>query len=94
MVLFRFSFFLPWLDGVDLENLYFLQIASFEGELSVTKYLNSFPFPYYIVLKNLDALPRTLADLLRQVMLSFCMVLFLFSPQHSEIGKIDMSTRL
>jgi len=30
-------------------------------------YLDSFPFPYYIVLRNIEALPRTLADLLRQV---------------------------
>ncbi|KMT04854.1 hypothetical protein BVRB_7g170240 isoform A [Beta vulgaris subsp. vulgaris] len=29
-------------------------------------YLDSFPFPYYIVLRNIEALPRTLADLLRQ----------------------------
>ncbi|XP_020093830.1 midasin isoform X2 [Ananas comosus] len=41
--------------------------ASFEGgKLSFKKYMNSFPFPYYIVLKNIEALPRTLADLLRQ----------------------------
>ncbi|KAJ6959314.1 midasin isoform X1 [Populus alba x Populus x berolinensis] len=45
--------------------------ASFVGEgekrvLKFTKYLDSFPFPYYIVLKNIEALPRTLADLLRQ----------------------------
>ncbi|KAF5200410.1 Midasin [Thalictrum thalictroides] len=41
--------------------------ASFEGEkLTFSKYLNSFPFPYYIVLKDIEALPRTLADLLRQ----------------------------
>ncbi|XP_074294838.1 midasin-like [Silene latifolia] len=37
------------------------------GELEkVDLYLNSFPFPYYIVLRNIEALPRTLADLLRQ----------------------------
>ncbi|KAJ9190362.1 hypothetical protein P3X46_001577 [Hevea brasiliensis] len=45
--------------------------ASFMGEgekkvLKFTKYLDSFPFPYYIVLKNIEAFPRTLADLLRQ----------------------------
>jgi hypothetical protein len=55
------------------------QEASFVGEgekrvLKFTKYLESFPFPYYIVLKNIEALPRTLADLLRQVSLfyNFC----------------------
>lgn len=29
--------------------------------------MDSFPFPYYVMLKNIEALPRTLADLLRQV---------------------------
>ncbi|XP_077240383.1 midasin-like protein isoform X2 [Tasmannia lanceolata] len=49
------------------ESIMDLMEASFQGEtLSFTKYLNSFPFPYYIVLKNIEALPRTLADLLRQ----------------------------
>jgi midasin len=30
------------------------------------RYLDSFPFPFYIVLRDIAALPRTLADLLRQ----------------------------
>ncbi|KAF6161323.1 hypothetical protein GIB67_009210 [Kingdonia uniflora] len=41
--------------------------ASFQGTgVTFEKYLKSFPFPYYIILKNIEALPRTLADLLRQ----------------------------
>ncbi|KAF7137371.1 hypothetical protein RHSIM_Rhsim07G0217300 [Rhododendron simsii] len=36
------------------------------GKMKVTKGLDSFPFPYYIVLRNIEALPRTLADLMRQ----------------------------
>ncbi|XP_040370504.1 midasin isoform X3 [Rosa chinensis] len=36
------------------------------GQVKFTKYMESFPFPYYIVLRNVEALPRTLADLLRQ----------------------------
>ncbi|KAJ8774196.1 hypothetical protein K2173_009627 [Erythroxylum novogranatense] len=45
--------------------------ASFVGEgekrvLKFTKYLDSFPFPFYLVLRNIESLPRTLADLLRQ----------------------------
>ncbi|KAJ3690228.1 hypothetical protein LUZ61_019392 [Rhynchospora tenuis] len=36
------------------------------GKASLNRYMNSFPFPYYIVLKNIEALPRTLTDLLRQ----------------------------
>ena len=46
-----------------------LQEASFEGgEMKFSKYMDSFPFPYYIALRNIEALPRTLANLLRQVM--------------------------
>ncbi|PHT84114.1 hypothetical protein T459_12557 [Capsicum annuum] len=44
-----------------------LEEATFQGgEVKLSKYLDSFPFPYYVVLKNIEALPRTLADLLRQ----------------------------
>ncbi|PON47074.1 Midasin [Parasponia andersonii] len=43
------------------------EVASWErGKPIFSKYMDSFPFPYYIVLRNTDALPRTLADLLRQ----------------------------
>ncbi|CAI0420066.1 unnamed protein product [Linum tenue] len=46
-------------------------VATFvdEGDksgLKMAKYMDSFPFPYYIVLRDIEALPRTLADLLRQ----------------------------
>ncbi|KAK9066170.1 hypothetical protein SSX86_013491 [Deinandra increscens subsp. villosa] len=41
--------------------------ASFEGgKLGVVKYMDSFPFPFYVILKDIETLPRTLADLLRQ----------------------------
>lgn len=44
-----------------------MQTVSFEGGKPVfTKYMDSFPFPFYIVLRDIAALPRTLADLLRQ----------------------------
>ena len=36
------------------------------GQPAFTSYLEAFPFPYYIVLRNIAALPQTLADLLRQ----------------------------
>ena len=36
------------------------------GEPHFMKYLDDFPFPYYIVLNEIIALPRTMADLLRQ----------------------------
>ncbi|KAJ4774203.1 Midasin [Rhynchospora pubera] len=49
------------------ESIMDMMEATFEGDkLSFKRYLNSFPFPYYIVLKNIEVLPRTLADLLRQ----------------------------
>ncbi|KAJ0076454.1 hypothetical protein Patl1_33604 [Pistacia atlantica] len=49
------------------ESIIDLKELSFQGkEIKVSKYLDSFPFPYYIVLRNIEALPRTLADLLRQ----------------------------
>nr|GMD37167.1 midasin isoform X1 [Ipomoea batatas] len=37
-----------------------------EGSVKFSKYMESFPFPYYLVLRNIESLPRTLADLLRQ----------------------------
>lgn len=44
-----------------------MQSVSFaDGNPVFTKYMDSFPFPYYIVLRETAALPRTLADLLRQ----------------------------
>ncbi|KAK6912183.1 LOW QUALITY PROTEIN: ATPase, dynein-related, AAA domain, partial [Dillenia turbinata] len=52
------------------ESIMDLMEASFQGDnIKFTKYLDSFPFPYYIVLKNINALPRTLADLLRQMLI-------------------------
>ena len=44
--------------------------------MKISKYLDSFPFPYYIILKNIEALPRTLADLLRQVLFFFFLFFF------------------
>ncbi|MEW5303413.1 MAG: hypothetical protein WDW36_006109 [Sanguina aurantia] len=44
-----------------------MQSVSFAGgKPTFTKYLDAFPFPYYIVLRDIAALPRTLADLMRQ----------------------------
>ncbi|CAJ1950871.1 unnamed protein product [Sphenostylis stenocarpa] len=51
------------------ESIMDLKEASFEGgKMKFSKYMDSFPFPYYIVLRNIEALPRTLANLLRQWM--------------------------
>ncbi|OMO78608.1 hypothetical protein CCACVL1_14268 [Corchorus capsularis] len=43
-----------------------IQDKNNQFKISVSKYLDSFPFPYYVVLRNIEALPNTLADLLRQ----------------------------
>ena len=43
------------------------QTVSFVGGKPVfARYMDSFPFPFYIVLRDTAALPRTLADLMRQ----------------------------
>ena len=44
-----------------------MQAISFAGgQPNFSKYLDSFPFPFYIILRDLAALPATLASLLRQ----------------------------
>jgi midasin len=44
-----------------------MQAVTFQGGRPVFKrYLDDFPFPYYVLLRDIGALPRTLADLLRQ----------------------------
>jgi hypothetical protein len=44
-----------------------MQTVGFEkGKPVFSRYIDSFPFPYYIVLQDIAALPRTLADLLTQ----------------------------
>lgn len=49
------------------KSLLDMQSVSFaKGKPVFTQYMDSFPFPYYIVLRDITALPRTLADLLRQ----------------------------
>lgn len=49
------------------ESIIDLKEKTFEGnEIKSSGYLDSFPFPFYVVLKNIETLPKTLADLLRQ----------------------------
>ncbi|KAL6547365.1 hypothetical protein OROMI_023086 [Orobanche minor] len=49
------------------ESILDCQEATLQGkEMKFSKYLDSFPFPYYAVLRNIEALPQTLGDLLRQ----------------------------
>ncbi|CAN6468645.1 unnamed protein product [Victoria cruziana] len=49
------------------ESIMDVQSVSFiNGSPTFSKYLDTFPFPYYIILSNIEALPRTLSGLLRQ----------------------------
>ncbi|KAI5058508.1 hypothetical protein GOP47_0026678 [Adiantum capillus-veneris] len=49
------------------ESIMDVQSVSFSGGApTFSKYIDTFPFPYYILLKNIEELPRTLVDLLRQ----------------------------
>ncbi len=44
-----------------------MQAVSFAGgQPAFSRYLDAFPFPFYILLRDLAALPATLASLLRQ----------------------------
>ena len=44
-----------------------MKSVSFTGGKPVfTRYMDSFPFPFYVVLRDITALPQTLANLLRQ----------------------------
>ena len=48
-----------WVGGI-------LQVSFNGGAPVFSKYIDTFPFPFYIVLQDIASLPRTLADLLRQ----------------------------
>ena len=54
------------LDNAANSILDMQSVAFANGKPVFTKYMDSFPFPYYIVLRDTAALPRTLADLMRQ----------------------------
>jgi midasin len=46
---------------LDMQSVKFV-----DGKPVFERYMDTFPFPYYIVLRDIAALPATLADLLRQ----------------------------
>ncbi|XXG76315.1 hypothetical protein AAC387_Pa08g0684 [Persea americana] len=54
------------LDSPQESIMDLMRVTHRGGKFSVSRYINSFPFPYYVVLKNIESLPRTMADLLRQ----------------------------
>jgi midasin len=41
-------------------------VSFVDGQPSFAQYLDAFPFPFYILLRDLASLPATLAGLLRQ----------------------------
>ena len=41
-------------------------VAYPQGRLTISRWIDSFPFPYYLVLRELRALPQVLSDALRQ----------------------------
>ena len=51
----------PSASILDMQSVSFVQ-----GKPMLSKYMDTFPFPLYIVLRDISALPQTLADLLRQ----------------------------
>ena len=54
-------------DGQRQHSIVDMQSVTFEGGKPLfVRYLDSFPFPYYIILRDMDELPRTLADVMKQ----------------------------
>jgi midasin len=45
-----------------------MRIATFDenNKPTIVSYMEQFPFPYYMILKNINALPQSLSDALRQ----------------------------
>ena len=44
-----------------------IRVPSFQdGKVSITNYLDGFPFPFYLILRDIDALPAVLSEALRQ----------------------------
>jgi len=45
-----------------------VQVPKFDeqGQVKMTKSIDTFPFPYYLILRDINHLPDVLADALRQ----------------------------
>lgn len=54
------------LDNPENSILDMQSVSFVNGKPVFTKYIDTFPFPFYIVLRDMASLPQTLADLLRQ----------------------------
>jgi len=54
-------------DSDNKETILDIQQVSYpNGKLTISNYIDEFPFPYYIILRKLANLPEVLADALRQ----------------------------
>lgn len=50
---------------LELKEAKFVQGADGESRMVIERYLDTFPFPYYLIVRDLDELPSALAGLLR-----------------------------
>jgi len=50
------------------DSIFDIRVPDFVGGklMGITPYMDSFPFPFYLILQDLAALPRVLSDALRQ----------------------------
>ena len=51
---------------LDLQTAKFVKDAAGESQLSIVKYLDTFPFRYYLIVRDVQELPGVLAGALRQ----------------------------
>jgi midasin len=55
------------LDNFHKESILDIQSISYpNNKLTIRPYIDEFPFPYYIILRNIQNLPTVLGDALRQ----------------------------
>ena len=53
--------------AAEADSILDLQSVSYpNGKLTISKWIDSFPFPFYIILRDLATLPQVLSDALRQ----------------------------
>lgn len=43
-----------------------MPVFSASGPPEIKSYMDSFPFPFYVILRDINSLPNTLGDALRQ----------------------------
>merc|ERR1712228_205057 len=53
-------------EKTSITNIQSIHVDEVTNRVRITKYLDDFPFPYYVLLKNIETLPNVVADSLRQ----------------------------